>query len=114
MLPTANLDLVYARPVGVTEVVMSSLRTLSPKYSLDSALLGDHNILRGLCVQLAQKMTPDQLPTGRETVGSIFAKDATNRLSLGSIFLENLWSHVKTSPDQLPTSVTRPVAHTPY
>ena len=74
----------------VTEVVMSGLRTLSPKYSLDSTLLGDHNILRGLWVQLAQKMTPDQLPTGRETVGSIFAKDATNWLSVGSIFLENL------------------------
>ena len=60
------------------------------------------------------KMTRDQLATGRESLGSIFAKDATNRLSLGSIFLEILWSHVKNSPDQFPTSVTRPVAHTPY
>ena len=86
MLPTENQNLVYARPVGVTEVVMSGLRTLSPKYSLNSALLGDHNILRGLWAQLAQKMTPDQLPTGRETVGSIFAKDATNCCQLVASF----------------------------
>ena len=59
MLPTENQNLVYARPVGVTEVGCRESGLYYGTDSLDSALLGDHNILRGLWVQLAQKMTPD-------------------------------------------------------